>query len=99
MSKAQVQFIEKVVSSKTAIIAEVEKVFRFYTSRNPQAHVDKAILYGGYAGDDVVISKLSNVLNIKFETMQIDSTNVNLVNQTTESLLPYIHALGVMIRE
>lgn len=99
LSEAQGKFLEHTVHEKNTIINEIEKVFRFYTSRSGGLPIQKVLLYGEYAREKEIASRLSNVLNLYVEPLELhNSDRLHLGNHFREALT-YVNAMGVMIRD
>lgn len=99
LTEDQGRFLDSIVREKNIIIEEIEKVFRFYTSRSGGFPIEKVLLYGEYAGEKDIAVRLSNLLNLPVEALEFNnSEKLNLGNHIKEAPT-YVNAMGVMIRD
>lgn len=78
-------------------INEIERIFKFHTSRGAGNAIDKIYIYGGASQMEGLDKYLQDTFNIP--TMRIKNiTNVTIQNSTAKTMTPFVNALGAMIR-
>lgn len=78
-------------------INEIERVFKFHTTRSTGNIIDKIYIYGGTSQMEGLDKFIQDAFNIP--TTQIRHlTNVTIQNSTSKTMTPFVNALGAMIR-
>lgn len=79
-------------------LEEIQRIFKYYTSRNPGNKVDKILLFGGYSNLDGIREIMENYFNIpasKIESIGKLRINNRITNFQLENNL---NAIGAIIR-
>lgn len=89
------------IADNTAIlenwISEIDKVFKYYTSRSVDNIIDKIYIYGGISvmkGLDTYISERLNIPVEKVKSIQ----DVDLISYDEDTLSDYLNAISAVIR-
>ena len=94
---------EALVNSETIsyldeCIEEINKVFKYYTSRNSANKIDQVFIYGGGSQFIDLVDLFSDRLEIPTKVlMQFDNIDLNIKNDPGK-LSIYVNALGALIR-
>ncbi|QUH26667.1 type IV pilus assembly protein PilM [Serpentinicella alkaliphila] len=91
------RFMNVVKSSIDNWVTEIEKVFKYYTTRNTGNMIDEIYIYGGSSELGGIDKYLEGAFNIP--TYKIDYlSNLNTDKAGTISLASYINNIGALIR-
>jgi type IV pilus assembly protein PilM len=78
-------------------INEIERIFKFHTTRSAGNTIDKVYIYGGSSNMEGFEKYLQDAIGIPTKRIQ-QIANVAVQNSTSKTLTPYVNALGSMIR-
>jgi len=79
-------------------IDEINKVFKYYTSRNSANKIDQVYLYGGSSQFIDLIDLFADKLELPTKVLtQFDNLELNIKNDPGK-LSIYVNALGALIR-
>lgn len=78
-------------------INEIERIFKFHTTRSAGNTIDKIYIYGGTSNMEGLETYLQESFGIPTKRIH-QISNVAVQNSTSKSLTPFVNALGSMIR-
>lgn len=78
-------------------VNEIERIFKFYTTRSAGNIIDKIYIYGGASQMEGLERYLQETFNIPVSRIR-QISNVTVQNSTSKSMTPFVNALGSMIR-
>lgn len=78
-------------------INEIERVFKFYTTRSAGNAIDKIYLYGGASKMEGLDKYLQDAFSIPTTKIR-QISNVSIQNSSSKTMTPFVNALGAMIR-
>lgn len=78
-------------------INEIERVFKFHTTRSTGNVIDKIYIYGGASQMEGLDKYLQDTFTIPTTRIR-QITNVTVQNSTSKHMTPFVNALGAMIR-
>jgi type IV pilus assembly protein PilM len=92
--------LNRVIEEKLdPVAAEIQRVFRFYTSKNPKKTLEKAYIYGGLSHIKNVDYYLTGILNCPVE-LPGSFRNISLPSELeNDNVRDYLNCLGTLIRE
>lgn len=98
-SGSNIFVLDAVRSTVDAWIDEINKVFKYYTSRSAHNSIDVVYLYGGSAQFQDIAAYISGFLNIPtYIVNQIDAVAF-IEPLASEQLSAYLNAIGALIRK
>lgn len=78
-------------------ITEIDRIFKFYTSRSKGNTVQKILIYGGIAQMEGFDAYLSETFEIPVQRIQ-NLSGVRMQNDNKASIAPFVNAIGTLIR-
>lgn len=94
----QMRVINIVRNTVDSWVDDIERIFKYYTTRGTGNVIDAIYLYGGSAQMRGLDAYLQDAFNIKTNSV-VSMTNVNINHYSGDaSLASYLNALGTMIR-
>jgi len=78
-------------------INEIERIFKFHTTRSTGNAIDKIYIYGGASQMEGLDKYIQDSFNIPTTRIR-QITNVTVQNSTSKTMMPFVNALGAMIR-
>jgi type IV pilus assembly protein PilM len=78
-------------------VNEIERIFKFHTTRSTGNAIDKIYIYGGASQMEGLDKYLQDSFNIPTTRIR-QITNVTVQNSTSKTMMPFVNALGAMIR-
>lgn len=92
------RIIGETVHFFTDCVVEIDKVFKYYTSRSADNHIEQVVLYGGSAEFKEITTFFNDKLDIQTDLMKKINNVDFLCRYNQEDLPRYINALGALIR-
>lgn len=78
-------------------LAEMDRVFKYYTSRSTGNIIDKIFIYGGYSNMDGVIPSMEERFSTPICILN-NLANVHIQEENPQLLSNFINAIGALIR-
>lgn len=90
--------VDAIRSTMNTWVDEINKVFKYYTSRFSENTIDNIYLYGGSAQLDQIASHMDSLLNIPTDTIY-ELNGIEILDHSVAGQLPiYLNAIGAIIR-
>ncbi|GEN55993.1 hypothetical protein GCM10012290_09620 [Halolactibacillus alkaliphilus] len=83
--------------SQANVLSNIERIFKFYTSRSSKNSIDHVLLYGGGAGDQIFVEALKNQLNQPVTVID-QAQQIECINSYKDELFHYLTAIAILIR-
>lgn len=93
----KMQAIGDAVEYLDVCLEEIDKVFKYYNSRNVGNTIDYVYIYGGVANAVDIDSYIEQKLGVKVSVLNIcDATSINL-KKSNEKFSIYVNAIGAIV--
>lgn len=83
--------------SQANVLSNIERIFKFYTSRSSKNNINHVLVYGGGAEDQTFVEALADQLNQPVITIN-QMEQIECVNSYKDELFHYLSAIAILIR-
>ncbi len=83
--------------SQANVLSNIERIFKFYTSRSSRNDINYVLVYGGGAENQVFVEALAEQLNQPVTTIN-QVVKIECANSYKDELYHYLNAIAILIR-